>query len=88
MSTYTLPGFVPVCATGRYELAMLAGEIVWFALHMSSVMLAAVGMFWSYRMIGVVSDPLLGLELFVILSAMALYLVTATAYRLMALTDR
>lgn len=81
MSTLYLSGFMRTYVSRHYELAMLASEIIWGALHLTSLLLAGLGMFWSFQMIGVLSDPLMGLQLFVLLSALALYLAAAIAVR-------
>ncbi|WP_241032646.1 MULTISPECIES: hypothetical protein [Pseudomonas] len=88
MSTLTMPGIRPLYAARRSELIVLTGEVVWFALHLSSLMLVGLSMFWSYRMIGMISDPFLALELFVLLGALGLYLLTATGFHLSYLLGR
>ncbi|RMT05846.1 hypothetical protein [Pseudomonas amygdali] len=87
MSTFNMPGIIPTCPARRSELAVLAKEVVWFALHLSSLLLAGLGMYWSFKMIDAFHNPLVAMELFVALSAILLYLAAAIWLRFLALIN-
>jgi len=87
MSTFNMPGIIHTCLTIRAELAVLTREVIWFALHISSLLLAGIGVYWSFQMIEVFHSPVVTVDLFVALCAVLLYLVAAIGLRVMALIN-